>query len=226
MRQRTDRIMSTAWILIPLIGIVAAFAGILASFTFHTRGIAITIPLYLLGGILEIFFWYFLISRRNNHFARDVSVRQGLIEYLGQSFGAMGRSNEISTELATMNAIHGEANAEEREKSAVLWIILSIITLGIAGLYVLYFLTKDPYKHDRRQQSFMQQVQQGFSKLGKTVVNPSWNALPNRSYIVYLIVDIITLGLFGFYWYYVLIKDMNEHFKTQWQVEDNLLAVM
>ncbi len=225
MRQRTDRILSPAWILIPLIGIVAAFVGILATVSLHT-GFGLALPLDFVGLILEFLFWYFLISRRNNHFARDVSVRQGLIEYLGQSFAAMGRSNEISTELATMNAIHGEANAEEREKSAVLWIVLSIITLGIAGLYVLYFLTKDPYKHDRRQQSFMQQVQQGFSKLGKPVVNPSWNALPDRSYIVYLIVDIITLGLFGFYWYYVLIKDMNGHFKNQWQLEDSLLAVM
>ena len=39
-----------------------------------------------------------------------------------------------------MITINGEASGEETEKSAVLWIILTIITFGIAGLYVLYLL--------------------------------------------------------------------------------------
>jgi len=50
------------------------------------------------------------------------------------------------------------------------------------------------------------------TKLGKVVVNPSYKALPSGSFVLYYILSIITLGLFEFYWYYVLTKDFNEHF--------------
>ena len=62
--------------------------------------------------------------------------------------------------------------------------------------------------------------------MGKVVVNPSWKALPSRSFVLYFILSIVTLGIFEFYWSYVLIKDFNEHFKAQWQFEDSLMSVI
>ena len=226
MRHESDKIMSVGWIFLPFIGIILGIAGIVGSFANPLAGIGLTLGLTFVDLVLIVVFWYFLISRRNKHFKRDKAEREGLIEYLEHASATSGKSNEIATELATMNTVNSEANTEEGEKSPVLWIILTIITFGIAGLYVLYFLTRDPYKHDSKQQSFMQQTQSALTKLGKTIVNPSWKALPSRSFFLYLILDIVTLGLFGFYWYYVLIKDFNDHFKTQWQLEDSIMAVL
>ena len=48
--------------------------------------------------------------------------------------------------------------------------------------------------------------------------------LPDRSFVLYLILTIITLGIFGIYWLYVLLKDPNEHFKHHILVEDRLLG--
>ena len=226
MRHETDRIMSIGWLLLPVLAVVIGFAGIILTFTARGAGLAFSFLLDIVELILAVDFWYFLISRRNKHFKRDKVERDSLIDYVRQSEALAGRSAEVATEIATMTTINGEATAEEREKSAVLWIILSIITLGIAGLYVLYFLTRDPYNHDRRQQSFMQQTQSAMTKLGKVVVNPSWKELPSRSFFLYFVLSIVTLGLFEFYWYYVLITDFNNHFKAQWQLEDSLMAVM
>jgi hypothetical protein len=36
----------------------------------------------------------------------------------------------------------------------------------------------------------------------------------------------LTGGLFLIYWYYVLIKDLNEHFRAQWQFEDQIATQM
>ncbi|MDG6994277.1 MAG: DUF4234 domain-containing protein [Nitrososphaerota archaeon] len=226
MRRDSDRIMSVGWVFLPFIGIILGVVGIVVSFTSPLAGVGLTIGLSFLDLVLVVVFWYFLISRRNNHFKRDKLERESLIEYLKQAGAASGRSNDIATELATMNAVNAEATTEEETKSAALWIVLTIVTFGIAGLYVLYFLTRDPYKHDSKQQSFMQQTQSALAKLGKPIVNPSWKALPSRSFILYLILDIVTLGLFGFYWYYVLIKDFNDHFKAQWQLEDSIMSIM
>lgn len=91
-------------------------------------------------------------------------------------------------------------------------------------IYVLYFLTKDPPNHDRRQLSFMQQVQSAGSKLGMYLVVPTWKSLPPRSFAIFLILIIFTFGLFAFYWFYVLIKDFNDHFMAQWQFENQLIS--
>ena len=225
--------MSALWILSPLLGGVAFiaifFGGLsLGFFSANNAAAAGGALAGFVGGlvvaiILFVLPWYRLMKRRNGHFRRDRILREGLINYIRGMAAERGMEAKMTVELATMTAIHSEANGEEDEKSPVLWIVLSIITFGLLGLYVWYFLTKDPHKHDVRQLAFMQQVQSSFSKLEKTVVFPFWKSLPDRSYFLYLILWIIT-GLFALYWNYVLITDFNDHFRAQWQVEDQLLA--
>jgi uncharacterized protein DUF4234 len=225
--------MSALWILSPLLGGVAFF-GILfgslflggtsgSSTVFAGGAILGFVAGIIIAIILFVLPWYRLIKRRNGHFRRDRMLREGLINYIRGQAAEKGIEAKMTIELATMTSIHSEANGEEDEKSAVLWIILSIITFGLLSLYVWYFLTKDPHKHDVRQLAFMQQVQSAFSKLEKTVVFPFWKSLPDRSYFLYLILWFIT-GIFSLYWNYVLITDFNDHFRAQWQVEDQLLA--
>src|SRR5438132_13032307 len=98
----------------------------------------------------------------------------------------------MNIELATMTSIHSESNGEEDEKSPVLWVVLSIITFGLLGLYVWYFLTKDPHKHDVRQLAFMQQFESAFSTLEKTVVFPFCYSLSDRCYLLRLISTCLT----------------------------------
>src|SRR6266446_8321577 len=236
-RRETDDIMSALWILSPLLGGVAFFGILFGSlFLGGSLGTASAGRTGLFGGaiigfvagivvaiILFVLPWYRLIKRRNGHFRRDRMLREGLINYVRGLAAERGLESKMTIELATMTSIHSEANGEEDEKSAVLWIVLSVITFGLLSLYVWYFLTKDPHKHDVRQMAFMQQVQSAFSKFEKTVVFPFWKSLPDRSYFLYLILWFIT-GLFSLYWNYVLITDLNDHFRAQWQVEDQLLA--
>jgi hypothetical protein len=232
-RRETDDIMSGLWILSPLLGSVAFFAILFGSTFIGASSGAGTVVLagglvgFILGIIVYIILallpWYKLIRRRTEHFKRDRILREGLISYIRGAGSERGIEGQMSTELATMATVHSEANGEEDEKSPMLWIILSIITFGLLGLYVSYFLTKDPHNHDVRQLAFMQQVQSSFSKLQKTIVFPFWKAMSGRSFFLYLVLTLLTGGLFALYWNYVLISDFNQHFRAQWQIEDQLV---
>jgi hypothetical protein len=234
-RRETDDIMSALWILSPLLGVVGFIAILLGGFAVGSRagsgtGLLAGGLIGVIGGliflvILALLPWYKLIRRRSEHFRRDRILREGLITYIRGVASERGIEAQLTTEIATMMTVHSESNGEEDEKSAILWIILSIITLGLVGIYVSYFLTKDPHGHDVRQLAFMQQVQSSFSKFGKTIVFPFWKAMPGRSFFLYLILTWIT-GLFALYWDYVLISDFNGHFKAQWQIEDQLVPVL
>jgi hypothetical protein len=235
-RRETDDVMSALWILSPLLGLVVFvaifFGGVFlgAASGSSTAGLAGGLVGFV-GGIviymiLALLPWYKLIRRRSEHFRRDRILREGLIGYIRGVAAERGIEAQMTTEVATMMTVHSESNGEEDEKSAILWIVLSIITFGLVGIYVSYFLTKDPHGHDVRQLAFMQQVQSSFSKFQKTIVFPFWKAMPGRSFFLYLILTWLTFGLFALYWNYALISDFNGHFKAQWQIEDQLVPVL
>jgi len=225
MRGETDRIVSPLWMLAPLLSIVVSIVMMILGLLISPEAMLL---LALVGSIIAIVIavypLYLLIKRRSAHFRRDATLRSGIIEYLKAR--AASQKVGIDSEVATMNVVHSESLGEEREKSAVVWIVLSIVTLGILGIYVLYFLTKDPPNHDHRQLAFMQQAQSAASKLGVTMVVPTWKSLPDRSFFLYFVLTIVTAGFFGIYWYYVLFKDFNEHFKAQWVFEDQLVSTI
>src|SRR5690348_13743112 len=232
-RRETDDVMSALWILSPLLGFVALFAILIAgaalgaaagsTATGFAGGLVGLVGGLIVYIILALLPWYKLIRRRSEHFRRDRILREGLITYIRGVAAERGIEAQMNTEVATMMTVHSESNGEEDEKSAILWIVLSVITFGLVGIYVSYFLTKDPHGHDVRQLAFMQQVQSSFQKFQKTIVFPFWKAMTGRSFFLYLILTWITFGLFALYWNYALISDFNEHFKAQWQIEDQLV---
>jgi len=177
-------------------------------------------------GIVGIYVLYKLIKRRNEHFKRQKRVMEN-IESIVKAVSEK-RDSDITLDLAKMSRAIRDAREEETEKSAALWVILSFVT-GIAGLYIYYFLMKDVYRHSRRQNDIIEGCTGALSTLGVSTTGISTASgyqyqVPKRSFALYIILTIITLGIFGIYWLYVIFKDWNEHFKTQWQLEDEILT--
>jgi len=101
----------------------------------------------------------------------------------------------------------------------VLWII--------ASLYIIYILGKTIYEHDSRWLGFATSARGAMTALGFPA-GPEFSVgrIKSRSFILYLILTVITVGLFMIYWLYVLVKDPNEHFESQWEFEDNIVAAL
>lgn len=178
-------------------------------------------------GIAGLYVTYKLIKRRNEHFKRQWKLMENLENVL--RFIAEKKGTDIGAALGAMNGARRDCMTSEEEKSAGLWIILSIITGSIASLYVLYFLTDDIYKHYRNQTRFVNGLVSGMNSLGISnvaqfpITVESQYEVPSKSFALYLILTILTLGIFGIYWSYTIFRDYNEHFKTQWRLEDEVL---
>jgi len=173
--------------------------------------------IWLIIGILTLgigFFvaLYFLIKRERDHFRRQRKLEMGIIELL-KSCG----TDEAT--LRELQAIHEEAKRKEKERNPVLWTILSLIPF--VGLYTLYFLTVDAGNHAARQRRFMAFASAALSKLGITLPGEMYH-VPKRSFALYLILTLVTLGIFSIYWQYVLFKDFNDHFEDHRIWEDVL----
>ncbi|KPV61708.1 MAG: hypothetical protein AOA66_1678 [Candidatus Bathyarchaeota archaeon BA2] len=234
MRDESDPIMSTAWILVYLIPVFAIITAILTIFyavfaAATTPWIVPALPLLavlttIFGFIVSIILTYKLVKRRNTHFKRQTFLSEDAVTAVKTIAAKKGVDVEVS--LSSVKRTVREAKAEETEKSAVLWAILSAI-IFLAQWYVCYFLMKDFYKHERREEGFWEDLSRTLDKCGITFSVPRrTETIPNRSFILYLILTIITVGLFGIYWLYVLLKDPNEHFKYHIQIEDQLLSTV
>jgi len=246
MRAESDPIMSNAWLLIYLIPILAIIMGVLSVLFIIITGAmpgppsppaptALAVfPLVIVAGLLGIISFivsiilrYKLVNRRNTHFKRQSFLYEDLISAVKTIAGKKGV--DITVGLSACDRTVREARAEETEKSAVLWAILSAIPwIGtLIEWYINYFLMKDLYKHERREDGFLEDVSKVLSKTDVAFSLPKRReATPDRSFVLYLILTIITLGLFGIYWIYVLLKDPNEHFRYHVQVEDELLSAL
>lgn len=250
MRVETDSMMSSAWIFIYLIPIFVAvlfvlsfiFIMITTMTTFTTTpptgppsttttlvmplmiSIVLIYLLAIISFIASIILIYKLVKRRNTHFKRQLFLFEDIVAAVKAIAAKKGVDVEVG--LSSCERTVREAKAEEAEKGAVLWAILSAI-IFLADWYVRYFLMKDFYKHERREEGFWEDINRTLDKCGiKFSVPRRMEALPERSFVLYLILTIITLGLFGIYWIYVLLKDPNQHFKYHMQIEDKLLSTL
>jgi len=247
MRAETDSMMSSAWILVYLIPVCAAILGVFSFFlvwialittvtqipgpptTETTQVTQLLVSLVVLiellaiiSFIVSIILIYKLVRRRNTHFKRQIFLFEDIVAAVKMIAAKKGTDVEVG--LASCERTVRETRAEETEKNAVLWAILSAI-IFLALWYVWYFLMKDFYKHERREDGFWEDIGKTMDKCGIKFSAPRrTETMPERSFVLYLILYIITLGLFGIYWVYVLLKDPNQHFAYHIQIEDQMLS--
>ena len=227
-RTETDYIMPIWLPFIPVILGVAmsliAIVGILTRRPFIPMlAMSSLVLVGLVAVIINIYVLYKWIGRRNAHFKRQLMMYRDLVTLLREI--SRERGVDISTQIALISREISEAEIEETEKSTVLWIILTLI-IGIIIFYIYHFLTKDFFTHEKREDRIVRGIQEALEVLGVKFDYRRYYEIPHRNTILYILLTVITLGIFGFYWVYVITKDPNEHFTEQRKWEDSLVRVL
>ena len=246
MQKDSDRQMSSAWLLVYLLPIIVGvistiifsvlFIDMFSSidsidpynYSFDSFPVQFTATLTAIGfmGLINvavsIIFMYILVNRRYTHFKRQKFLYEDIIAAISSL--PKPDETEVDVSLSSLERTSREANAEEIDKSAILWSILSAF-IPFVQLYVYYFLMNDFYRHEKREDGFWTDTSKTLNTLGVNFSVPRrTEAMPYRNFVLYLILLIVTVGLFGVYWIYVLIKDPNEHFKYHIETENLLIS--
>lgn len=180
-------------------------------------------------GIYAIYAHYKLIEREQDHFDRMARFNDDLYKLAAEQADDTGRTGEVSPQLEELRGLNEDFQRLQagKERSAALWTIISIITLGIAYLYVYYFLHRDLYEHQRAEAEYIEKASQVLNALGigKHPITVE-QIVGERSYPLYLLISLVTFGLFGIYWNYTFFKDGNDHFQEHQRFEDQLMSVI
>jgi uncharacterized membrane protein len=242
-RLESDKQMSGTWAIVPLVPIIV---GIIATVLFLaflvsavanaprgtlTNSTATGFVGAFFGAIFVYYISFFvvvilvsvlifkLVSRRNNHFNRQILLQEDLVNMAREL--AAKKGVDVSILLNNMERSVREARLEETEKNATLYAIVG----GIVWIYAGYFLMKDFFKHERREDLFINDMLRTFNVLGVPINFPYRNPpIPDRSFALYFILTLITGSIFGVYWVYVLVTDPNNHFRQQMLIEDTIMA--
>lgn len=242
-RLESDKQMSGAWAIVPLLPIIVGVVVVVVVFAaiFSTIGSigpsgtpttgTSVIGAALAGSIFLLYSLYFvvlilvgilifkLVSRRNAHFNRQILLQEDVISMAKEV--AAKKSVDVSILLNNMDRSVREARLEEAEKNATLYAIVG----GLVWIYAAYFLMKDFFKHERREDLFINDMLRTFNALGVPISFPYRNPpIPDRSFALYFVLTLITVSIFGVYWVYVLVTDPNNHFRQQMLMEDTIMA--
>jgi hypothetical protein len=231
--------MGAAWMIVPILPILAgivflvALVGLVVTSLPNLQQPATSVPavagivaLYIsaltavyFALIIEALAFYFLIDRRNRHFKRQQLLFAAIPRYLLASKSSASHENIGKLAELSENSIF-----EEQIRPAGVWAILSIFAAPLIGLIVAYSLTQDLRKHEERQRAYHQTLSLALSEVGIAHTPTASSKAHARDPIAYVVLTVITAGLFWVYWFYVLLRDYNEHFMNQAVLEDRLLA--
>jgi hypothetical protein len=178
----------------------------------------------IIGAALYAYLIYSLVRRRNRHFMRQHGLIAYLLAWLKPEVS--GRGTELEVPYALVEKTNKDAAAEEGERSAILLAILSFIPVVnvFSWFYTFYHLTSDFQAHERRENGIIEDLTGLLDKLGAPLTFRRINPMPERSVGLYIILTVITFGLFGIYWLYIAISDPNKHFKHHVEFEDELVS--
>lgn len=173
----------------------------------------------IVATMINIYVLYKWISRRNDHFKRVRKLYREVVDLLSSI-----SKDKKPARLATLESIVREMETEETERSTIVWIILTFI-VGFLIFYIYHFLNRDFYKHELRESMIAENLSHVLKELGftETPRKISFESIPKRNTVLYIVLTILTLGLFGLYWIYTITKDPNEHFKLHKVWEDDII---
>ncbi len=229
-RRNTDKMIEPHWLFMPLVGTSIVMIGImmiLFGLFGKERVIEIGIIVYLFGvvvtgGILAQLNFR-MLERQDGHARRERVLRDGVLAYMREQSISKNSVQAIQPQLSVIENLNAESRSTERDMPTLKWTCLSYVP--ILQLFVMRRMTRFNYEHDRRWTVFMQQVQSGGAPIGFKPALPSWRASVPKPASIYLAISFFFLPFITF-WYTDLIKDFEEHFKLQWQFEDQIVAEM
>jgi len=225
-RPQADEIIGGWWRYFPLAAVAFGLGGFLA-FTLLIPGLGGFIfgyfVMYIAGFAMLAILTYKQTRRLVEHMSREASIRQGMLESLQAREGANGG---CVGEIAAMERMHSEASEQEKLPKQLYAAMIALPLVGLAfGFYYLYDLNRVLAPHDSRWLSFLEQFRSASLKMGIAPLQVPSPTAVKRSFALYVILSLIFFPFLA-YWYHLMIREANEHFKTQWKVEDELVANM
>lgn len=187
------------------------------------------VVLWATFGIYGIVLFFKRIKRVDGFSERKQAYYEGLIEWTERYSLQRGKSDDVHHALEDMRSeVNAAYKGDLRQINAGVALLLTIVTLGIYGLYVLYRLNRYWWDAQVLEQDFDDKLSQAWTNLGliRYPVSFTIDQGKRRSYALYLILSIVTFGIWGIVWDYKIHTDPENLYREYHSVEDTVLQTV
>ncbi|HJU36331.1 MAG TPA: DUF4234 domain-containing protein [Gaiellaceae bacterium] len=180
-------------------------------------------------GIYTLVLFFKRINRIDGFIARKHSYYTALLEWTERYAQQEGKEDSVHHDLADMRSEVDAAYAGDmRPIKAGLSFLLTLVTLGIYGLYVLYRLNRYWWDAQVLEQDFDDKLSQVWMRLDmmRYPISFTVDQSKRRGYVLYLILSIVTFGIWALVWDYKIQTDPENLYNSFHSVEDTVLQTV
>jgi hypothetical protein len=177
-------------------------------------------------GVYPIIVFWKRIARADNFRERKRNYYESVIEYTKQYAEETGKFDAMYNEVNDLDgAVKDTFTDKIKPINPGLSLVLTIVTVGIWGLYVLYRLDKFWWEIQEFEQDFDDSVSQMWAKLGIVRYPISFTPRQSvkRSFGLYLGLSVLTVGVWSLVWDYKVHTDPDSLYPEFHSAEDAVL---
>jgi len=177
-------------------------------------------------GIYGFYITYQLVRRDRDHNARRLELLDAATTFAWERAGARGMQEEIRPAFERIATHMGVLRAQTTQfRDPTIWVLLDIISSGIARIVAYVLLDGDLITHDHAEGAIEAELSDVYSRLGAPTAPPDPTRLKGKhNYVGRVIALIATCGIYGLWWLYDVMVEWNRHFEHNWRWEDDLAA--
>lgn len=180
-------------------------------------------------GIYTFYLFFKRITRIDGFSQRKHAYYDALLEWTQRQAELKGQEHEVHNELADLrNEVDHAYQGDLRPIKAGLSFVLTLVTLGIYGLVVHYRMNRYWWDAQVMEQDFDDKLSLMWMRLALVRYPLTYRAdqTKRRSFPLYLILSIVTFGVWGLVWDYKFQTDPDNLYGEFHSVEDSVLQTV
>jgi hypothetical protein len=193
-----------------------------SDYVFEQPGLVIFLTIITFG-IFGYYVFYQLMRRMRDHNRRRLEMLDAATELAWQRATDRGLAEELRPNferIAGHLAVLRQMTTDFRDPA--IWLVLAIVS-GIAFWVGGVFLDQDLVKHDQNEGAIEAELAFVYGRLGQQVAAPDPGRVKaQHNYAGRIVAAIFTCGIYGLWWEYDLMVEVNTHFAHNWPWEDSL----
>jgi hypothetical protein len=179
-------------------------------------------------GIYGFYVFYQLVRRMRDHNIRRLELFDASIAFAWDQAGKRGLQGELTPSFeraAAHLAVMRQMTLDFRDPA--IWLLLSIVTSGIAQIVAFVLLDKDIVRHDQAEVGVEYELSLIFGRFGYQVPGPDVARVKAPdNYAGRIVALIFSFGIYGLWWIYNQMDVPNRHFQANWSQEDALAGAV
>jgi hypothetical protein len=175
-------------------------------------------------GIYGYYILYQLVRRSRDHNHRRRELLDAATSFAWEHARARGMSEELRPHFQNISdRMRALSDLESEFRDPVLWVVLSVVTGGLAGYVAWVLLDGDLVKHEAAERDVEAELATIYRSLGRPISAPDPTPPKGAHNVVgRLVATVASCGIYSLWWLRDLMIEGNAHFVRNWRFEDEL----